>query len=705
MAQGEATARFFRLSDEPMRPGPQGCVCRRAPGVRSVIPRAGRPRLPHAVQSLDAGDEPLLNTIATLIALGTAAPSLAQTDPATPRDAAKDSGGREVVVTASRSGDAVPLDSIAASATVIDAATLEQRQTRVVSDVLRDVPGIAVSRAGGVGGFTQLRLRGSESNHVLVLIDGIEVADPFQGEFDFGTLPADEGARIEVLRGQQSSLYGSDAIGGVVQYLTLTGRESPGVSFRAEGGSFATAAGAARVAGVAGDLDYAVQATGYRTAGTPTARGGSRDVGATLAGGSAKLTWSPSATFKLTGVGRYNYTDAGIDNADNDPSSATFGYIIDTPGAHVRNDAVYGLLRAELSLADGRWTNALSGQFAATARDTFSRYGLDFGDRGQRYKASFVSAYRLDTGRLTHRLTAAVDLERERFRNTTPSEYVFQDYRHTDNVGLVGEYELTAGDRVSLGASVRQDWNNRFADTFTWRAQGGYRFGSGSKFHAAYGTGVKNPGYYELYGFDTGRYLGNPNLKPERSQGWEAGVEQQLGRAGRIGATYFDSALHDEIYTTYPAPSFVATPANRATLSREHGVEAYVEARPTDRLRIDLAYTYTHATENGTNEVRRPHHIASANLTALSRDRRFSATLTAHYNGVQEDLAYIDPSYVPVRERLGEFVRVNLAANFQLSAGIALFGRVENLTDDRHEEVFSYATAGRAAYAGVKLRL
>jgi vitamin B12 transporter len=645
------------------------------------------------------------NTLATLLALAAAtplaAPASAQTDPTIPT---RDADGNEVVVTASRSGDAVPLDTLAASATVIDAAALQQRQTRIVSDVLRDVPGIAVSRAGGVGGFTQLRLRGSEANHVLVLIDGIEVADPYQGEFDFGTLLADEAARIEVLRGQQSSLYGSDAIGGVIQYLTLTGKEAPGVSLRAEGGSFGTASGGARVAGVAGDLDYAVQASGYHTDGTPTARGGRRDVGATLAGGTAKLTWAPSGTFKITGVGRYNYTDAGLNNGDSDAASPTFGYIVDSPGAHFRNKAVYGLVRAELALADGRWTNALSGQFAGTARDTFSSAGLDFGDRGQRYKGSFVSSYRLDTGRVTHRITAAVDVERERFRNTTPSDFVFQGYRHTDNVGLVGQYELTAADALSIGASVRQDWNNRFADTTTWRGQAAYRFGTGTKLHGAYGTGVKNPSYYELYSYDEGRYIGNPDLRPERSKGWEAGVEQQLGgNRARIGATYFNSKLHDEIFTTYPAPAFVATPANRTTLSRQHGIEAYAEARPIDQLRFDLAYTWTHSSENGANEVRRPHHIGSVNVTAFSWDQRFSATLTARYNGRQDDVAYITPDYSPTRVSLQGFVLVNLSANYQLTPGIAVFGRVENLTDERYEEVFSYATPGRAGYGGVKV--
>ena len=136
---------------------------------------------------------------------------------------------RTFVVTGTRSADPLPADRIGSSVTVLDETMLERRQVRQVSDVLRDVPGIAV---GHVSGQTQIRIRGAEANHTLVLIDGIEVSDPFVGEFDFSGLIADEAARIEVLRGQQSAIYGSDAIGGVIQYITLTGREAPGISGR-----------------------------------------------------------------------------------------------------------------------------------------------------------------------------------------------------------------------------------------------------------------------------------------------------------------------------------------------------------------------------------------------------------------------------------------------------------------------------------------
>ncbi|HWJ69211.1 MAG TPA: TonB-dependent receptor [Sphingobium sp.] len=613
--------------------------------------------------------------------------------------------GDAIVVTASRSGDGIRIDQLGASVTVLDSEALNQRQTRVVSDILRDVPGVAVSRAGAIGGMTQVRIRGSEGNHVLVLIDGIEVADPYAGEYDFGTLTADPEARIEVLRGQQSSLYGSDAIGGVIHYMTLTGAEAPGISLRGEAGSFETYSGGARVAGVSGALDYAVSGSYYHTGGSPTARNGTRNVGSDSAGLSAKLIWSPTDNFKLTGVARYSYTDADTNNSENDPASPLFGYTVDSPGVHFTNEAFYGLLRAELFALDGRWTNALSAQIADTTRKGYNAAGFDYGDKGQRLKGSFESSFRFGTDAVVHRLTGAVDVERETFQNTTPSPFAFQGKRDTDNLGLVGQYELLVNEIFSLGASIRQDENNRFDDATTYRVQGSYRLPTNSRIRAAWGTGVKNPGYFELYGYSDGRYIGNPNLRPEKSEGWEVGLEQSFGDgAATIGATYFDSRLKDEIYTAYPEPDFIATPANRTTQSRQHGVEMFLSARPIKQLRVDAAYTYLNAKEDGRTEVRRPKHVASINTTVFSADERFSGTLTIRYNGRQVDDAYIDPSYVPVRMSLEEYVLVNLNAEYRLMPGLSLFGQIENLLNEDYEEVFSYATQGRGGYAGIKVK-
>jgi vitamin B12 transporter len=638
-------------------------------------------------------------TFVSLLALSAATPAFAATNPNQPSTNAE---GEIIVVTASRSGEGVPIDRLGASVTVLDAAAIEARQTRVVSDVLRDVPGLAVSRA--IGGLTQVRLRGSEANHVLMLIDGIEASDPFNGEFDFNGMIADPAVRIEVLRGQQSSLYGSDAIGGVIHYITLTGAEAPGFTARAEGGSFGTFDGAARVAGASDTLDYVVSGGYYRTDGTPVARNGTRNVGSETAGVNTKLTWSPAPNFKLTGVARYTWTDYDIDLPEDNPASPLFGIVVDTPGVRATKSSVYALLRAELTALDGRWTNALSGQYVDVTRKGYTGPVRDTGSDGRRYKGSYESSLRFGEEAVVHKLTAALDAEREEFQNTTPGGFSFDGRRNTTNIGLVGQYELTVNDAASFGASIRKDWNNRFADTTTWRVQGSYAFPTGTRVHAAYGTGVKNPGYFELYGFVDGQYIGNPNLKPEKSEGWETGIEQKLGEIATIGATYFDSRLKDEIFTTFPPPTFTATPGNRTTKSKQQGVEVTLSARPFAQLRIDAAYTYLDADENGTVEVRRAKHIGSFNATWSSADDRFSGTLTVRYNGKQQDVAFTDPSFIPVNVTLKDYVLVNLDAEYKLRDNVTLFGRVENLFDENYEEVFSYATPGVGAYGGVRVR-
>ncbi|MEM9912789.1 MAG: TonB-dependent receptor [Pseudomonadota bacterium] len=644
-------------------------------------------------------------TSASLIALGVASgfasPLAAQSNPAT---GATDEEGNTIVVTASRSGEAVDVKDVPASVTVISNEDLQKRQTRIVSDVLRDVPGVAVNRTGAIGGQTQVRIRGTEGNHVLVLIDGIEVASPFLGEFDFGTLIADEAARIEVLRGQQSSLYGSDAIGGVIQYITLTGRDAPGVSVRAEGGSFGTFTGGARAAGYTDTLDYVVTASIYETGGFPTARDGNRDLGSTSIGASGKLTWSPTDNFTLTGVGRYSLTDADTNNSENDPTSPLFGLIVDSPGVTFENEAFYGLVRAELSALDGRWTNALTGQFSDTRREEFNANGFASGNDGTRYKGSFESSIRFGSERFVNRITVAVDYEREEFQNLTPGGFAFTGRRSVENWGFVGQYEAELDNALFLGASIRRDENNRFDDVTTYRLQAGYRLPFGLRVRGAYGTGIKNPGFFELFGFSDGRFIGNPDLQPEESEGFEVGLDYEIAQgAASIGATYFDSTLDGEIFTTSSAPSFITTPANRTTESTQRGVEVFANAQPIPQLRFDLAYTYLDAEENGVTEVRRPEHVASFNTTALSSDEKFSGTLTIRYNGEQDDVTFTDPTFVttPI-VTLAEYVLVNLNAEYRVADNVTIFGRIENLLDEDYEEVFSFATPGRGAYAGVR---
>lgn len=636
-------------------------------------------------------------SFAALIAGPAAAQSFPEPqDPANPAD-------ESIVVTGSRSLAASPISRTGSSITILDHQALEQRQTRVVSDILRDVPGIAVSRAGGVGGVTQLRLRGTEANHTLVLIDGIEASDPFQGEFDFATLIADDVARIEVLRGQQSAIYGSDAIGGVIHYITATGAQAPGLRGRLEGGSFGTISGALRYGGVTGGLDHALSGAWNSTNGTPSARRGigTRRLGANNRALAAKLGYAAGPHVRLHAVGRYSRTAADSNPQDFDFTSPTYGFVIDGTD-DFRSRALYGLVRAELNLLEDRWSHAATAQINDNHRQTRTSRIINSANDGQRLKGSYDTTFRFATAAAGHSITLAADFKRETFQNLAiGAPGPANERRRTDNIGLVAEYDLRIGDRFGFGAAIRHDDNDRFANATTYRLRGSAEMMPGLRLRAAAGSGIKNPTNFELFGFDPATFVGNPALTPEKSEGWEIGGDLALaGESVRIGATYFDNRLTDEIYTLF-SPTFVSSPANRTTASTQRGVELFAHAQFGPSWRIDIAYTYLDAREDGLEELRRPPHIGSANLSWRSLDDALGATLTARYNGRTFDSNFTNLPIGP-RVRLDDYLLVNLAADYRVAADLDLFGRIENLFDAAYEEVFTFRALGRAVYAGIR---
>lgn len=602
----------------------------------------------------------------------------------------------EILVSASRDGSLMR-ESFTGSALIITADQLDQRQTRDIADVLRDVPGVAVA---GVPGQTQIRLRGSEANHVLVLVDGMEVSDPFAGEFDIGTLQADIGARVEVLRGPQSALYGPDAIGGVVAYHSASGREAPGFAARVEGGTQATVNGAVRYGADGESWDAALSAVIVSTDGQPNARGGTRAVGRDSYTVSGKGSLDVTDGLTLRAVARFIRTEGLFNDQDFNPASPTFGFVIDSPRTRFTNEAIYALMGARAEALDGRWTHDLSAQVADITRDTFGPFGRSNSSEGDRFKVSYVTALALAD---RHNLTFAADYEQEGFRNTTPGGFAFTGRREIEQVGLVGEYRYS-GDALDLSAALRHDVNDRFRDATTFRVGAGYRLTGATRLRAAAGSGVKNPGFFELFGFVDGRFIGNDALRPEKSTGWEVGIDHEFGSATRVAVTYFDSELKGEIFTTFPPPNFVATPANRSTTSEQRGIEVALNARLAAAWSLDAAYTYLDAEENGREEVRRPRHIASAALTWQAPGDAASATLVVRHNGRALDDAFIDPSFVPVRVRLDAYTLVNLNARVKLTDRIGAFARVENLLGEDYEQVFSFVSPGRSAAVGIEAR-
>jgi len=608
----------------------------------------------------------------------------------------------EVVVTATRADQGIPYDRLGSSVTVIEPADLEQRQIRMVSDVLRDVPGVAVSRSGPVGQFTQIRIRGAESNHTLTLIDGIKASDPYFGEFDYATLMADDIARIEVLRGQQSALYGSDAIGGVINYITLGGREAPGLRARVEGGSFGSIDTSARAAGVAGPLDYAFSG-GYETArGVPDSVVGTRDLGSNNAAASARLVYSPTDRFRLKLITRYSRTHAQTNEQDfSFPPDDTYGFVVDGEDAYT-NRALYGLARAELESFGGQWAQALSVQGMDAHRDNFTAEENTGGDRGNRLRASYESTLHFGGEMAQQALTAAFDYEREGFQNLgsflTPEQTLD---RHSMTRGIVLQYQATIGEHIGFGGAVRHDDNDLFADDNTYRVQGSYRFDNGLRLRAAAGSGTRNPGIFELFGYDPENFIGKRNLRPESSHGWEAGIEQSLlTDQVLLGATWFDSRLKNQIFTEF-LPGFVSTVNNETTDSTQRGLELTARARLGESVRVDAGYTHLRSREAGLEEVRRPPNTASLNVGWRGAQDRLGVSLTVRYNGATYDnnFTFVVPD---PRVRLASYTLVNLGADWRATQHVQLYGRVENLTDERYQEVYTYRTAGRGGFIGAR---
>lgn len=599
--------------------------------------------------------------------------------------------GDVIIVPGSRTAD-LALEDFTGSATIITPQQLEQRQTRNIQDVLRDVPGVVV---GTVAGQTQLRLRGSEANHVLVLVDGIEVSDPGSGEFDIGTLQAEIGSRIEVLRGPQSALYGNDALAGVIAYDS---GEFDGFSAFLEGGTNSTVNGAARWGVDHGDFAASLSTTVVTTDGEPNARpvagNGVRDIGRDSYNLSGKIEGQVSDTLRLRAVARYVQTEGQANDQDFDFTSPTLGFVIDSPGVGFENEILSGLIGANLETLGGAWAHDLSVQFTDANRQNFNAGGPANANESDRFKASYVSAYEVGEG---HSLTFAADYEVEGFNNVS----TFNDRKDAENVGFVGEYRYN-GDRFDVSAAIRHDVNDLFQDATTFRLGAGVNVTDTTRLRASVGTGVKNPTLSELFGFFDGVFIGNAGLQPEESTSWEIGIDQSfVDNAALLSVTYFNADLENEVFTDFgPPPTFIATPQNRTTESTREGVEVALRANIGPQVSLDATYTYLDSEENGAPEVRRPESTASAAVTWRASDDSGSVTLVVRHNGEMVDTNF--GTFTTVT--LNDFTLVNLNARYEVSDGLELFARAENLFDESYEQVFSFVSPGRQVVAGFSAR-
>ncbi len=620
----------------------------------------------------------------------------------------------EVLVTATRTPTA--LRTAGASATVITREEIERRNPVYLTDLLREVPGFAVGRAGGAGKFTQLRVRGAEANHVLVLIDGIEANDVTRAdEFDFAHLATDDIERVEIVRGPQSALWGSDALAGVVNIITRRGSGKPNATATVEYGSF----GSNRLSGAVGagndTWDGNLALSYVDSGGINIAERGDEDDGYRNGTINTRLGWQalPQLRFELSG--RLSDIRTATDG------DIGLGLPSDTAGETNILQA-YAQGRARLSTFDGRWLHELSGSWSRMDNDDRDlEVFLEGRVVGHKHSVDYQTTLLGETAALvpaSHALTFALDYEQQRFHQRGPVTLFGNPNQDRDFqvIGYAGEYRVTIAERTTLGASGRWDDSNAFTDVGTYRLSLVHEILRwGTTLSAAYATGQKSPTFFDRYGFSYGglfspTFIGNAAVKPETSRGWEIGVSQALlDERLVLGATYFNERLKDEIngYVVDPV-SFTATAVNLGGRSRRDGVELTGYAVLNSRLDLRANYTWLDATQpdrvtgGELDEIRRPHHQMSASLDWTSADGRGALDLHLSHTGEREDDSFLPPFFAPARVSLDPYTLVGLSGHYRASPRMTLFARVENLFDDDYQDIFGFQTEGLGAWLGLR---
>jgi vitamin B12 transporter len=615
--------------------------------------------------------------------------------------------GPPVIVTASPVG--LPEREVGSAISVITGEQIRERQARYVIDVLRDVPGIAVNQSGTPGSFAQVRIRGAEANHTLVLINGIRANDPAIGdEFNFAHLVADDIDRIEILRGPQSAIYGSESLAGVINIITRRGQRGVQAGGYVETGSFSTVNGNAFLRGAGDVYDFALSASQLDGQGTNISRFGSERDGYRNRTFNATGAVRPAGNLEFNAIGRYVESTTAFDTQDFfSPVSPPFGFAIDSADT-TRAYQYYGRVEGKLKTFDGRWTHRLGGE-VMNARSTNRTANVDNSmNEGHRERYDYLTTVQIDQGGAARpRHTASFGIDRTDETFMSGNAFAVNDVGN-DRTGVFAEYRLSLYDRLFLSAGARHDDNRMFQDADTYRLTAAYLIpDTGLRLHGSYGKGIKNPSFFELFGFFRG-FVGNPSLKPETSRGYDLGVEQSWSR-GKIDVTYFHADLQDEIVTVF-AP--ISTTVNQTGESRRSGVEVQGSVRLDDAWSLSGNYTYLDADEPGAAggprvaELRRPRHIAGASFNYAFAGKRGNVNLTVRYNGEQLDNAFFNPvTFAPTRVTLGAYTLVNLAASYDIARNVTLIGRVENLLDERYEQVFSYRSPGLGAFVGVGLQM
>ena len=587
--------------------------------------------------------------------------------------------GPEIVVTAARLE--WPVEKTAGFITVITRDDIRARRAETVADALRTVPSLAVARSGSVGKATSLFVRGASSNHVLVMLDGVPLNDPTTGAFDFSDLSTAGIERIEIVRGPHGVLYGSSAIGGVVNIITLASRSGPRRSLTAAAGSLGSAEGAAAVSGSGASHSYSCALSGMRTDGRGDndfhRRGAfSGAVSKTIADVSdvsLSLRWNGAST-GLAGPS-FDFDPNARQDGGSLVCAATFRRIVSGAWSHE--------IRASYLSSGITWDDPVDpAETDAYAGDAFSRIDSKAAIAAWQNNLRFGEELWITSG---------ADWKEERTTNSGYSPFGTTSF--DDRIRNASAFANCIADGAGLptvSAGVRLDDHSEFGSVATWRCSASYAIAlTGTTIKASAGTGFRAPSLNELYypGY------GNSALAPERSRGWDCGARQEWleGRAS-VEASYFNNAYRDMIsfdFTTFMAGNIYEASSD--------GVEIRAALRPRGGVAVEGYYVHTRTEDRSTGTwlLRRPRHAGGA--TVALEAGPVEMLVSAAVSGRRLDNDFGGP--------LGEhytraYTLLDATLAWRSARGYEVFCRGGNLLDERYDEVAGYPAPARSFAAG-----
>ena len=584
-----------------------------------------------------------------------------------------------VTVTAER--QAVPLNEIGSSIEILDAQDLAKGQYLFVLDALETLPGVSISQNGAFGGFAAVRIRGALSEQTLVLIDGVIVNDPSApgGGFNFATLSPFDIERIEVLKGPQSTLYGSDAIGGVINIITRTPESGTALSGRFEAGSFATfsSSGGLAIGRPKGSLRLSASAI----TSDGISKADQRD-GNTEKDGYEALTLSARGQYSLTPIvsflvsARYVASRAEFDG---------FGFPTGVVDADEEADSDEFNLNAsaDLMLLGGRLQNRFSFLFSRIERENFAAGTSTFAAQGERRGFAYRG---LLNARKLGSIAFGVKTEETRFETSfdAPAQLTINS--------LYANWFVKPASNLSFSAGLRLDDHERFGNATTFRVTANYYDEDrGWRLRGNYGEGFKAPSPFQLTFACCGATAPNPDLQPESSKAWEVGIEKALGHENfRFTATFFRRTTRNLIDFSFASGIY-----ENIARSRTKGLELGLVAWLNRSFQLSANYTYLTARDRDTGDQRAriPKPSAFARLD-WQAGRKLNTSLSLTYNGQESDAF----------GTIGEWVRLDLKASYRLSGQVELFGRIDNLLDENYQDVFGFGTPGISAFGGLRVR-